>query len=172
MPGIIINNLIKEETVASQRSPLDSTIFTELQQAASLSHSQDSDRNLLFDMLTLSCFIGPCPSKCAQTTQGKVDYHVYPSGTRVIKAFTANNFVFYDKSGHVLKKQQQINTQHSHICADNLAHPKELSKRSEDQVICRYKEPSNMPCTGSIANGYESQPSWTTGRHAGRLLQN
>ncbi len=31
MPGIIINNLIKEETVASQRSPLDSTIFAELQ---------------------------------------------------------------------------------------------------------------------------------------------
>ncbi len=31
MAGIIINNLIKEETVASQRSPLDSTIFAELQ---------------------------------------------------------------------------------------------------------------------------------------------
>jgi hypothetical protein len=31
MPGIIINNLIKEETVASQRSPLDSIIFAELQ---------------------------------------------------------------------------------------------------------------------------------------------
>jgi hypothetical protein len=30
MPGIIINNLIKEETVASQRSPLNSTIFAEL----------------------------------------------------------------------------------------------------------------------------------------------
>ncbi len=29
-PGIIINNLIKEETMASQRSPLDSTIFPEL----------------------------------------------------------------------------------------------------------------------------------------------
>jgi hypothetical protein len=43
MPGIIINNLIKEETMASQRSPLDSTIFAELQQAASLSHSHDSD---------------------------------------------------------------------------------------------------------------------------------
>jgi hypothetical protein len=35
MAGIIINNLIKEETVASQRSPVDSTIFAELQQAAS-----------------------------------------------------------------------------------------------------------------------------------------
>jgi hypothetical protein len=30
MAGIIINNLIKDETVASQRSPLDSTVFAEL----------------------------------------------------------------------------------------------------------------------------------------------
>jgi hypothetical protein len=30
MAGIIINNLIKEVNVASQRSPLDSTIFAEL----------------------------------------------------------------------------------------------------------------------------------------------
>jgi hypothetical protein len=104
MPGIIINNLIKEETIASQRSPLDSAIFAELQRAASSSHSHDSDQDLLFDMLTLSRFIGPCVSKYAQTTQDKVDYHVYPSGTRVIKAFTANDFVFYDKSGHILKK--------------------------------------------------------------------
>jgi hypothetical protein len=59
MPGIIINNLIKEkeETVASQRSPLDSTIFAELQQATSLSHSHDFDQTLLFDMPTLSRFI-------------------------------------------------------------------------------------------------------------------
>ena len=55
-------------------------------------------------MLTLSQLIGPHVSKYTQTTQDKVDYHVYPSGTRVIKAFTANDFVFYDKSGHVLKK--------------------------------------------------------------------
>ncbi len=96
MPSIIINNLIKEETVASQRSPLDSTIFAELQRAASSSHSHDSDRILLFDMLTLSCFIGPCVSEYAQTTQDKVDYHVYPSGTRVIKGFTANDFIFYN----------------------------------------------------------------------------
>jgi hypothetical protein len=55
-------------------------------------------------MLTLSQLIGPHVSKYTQTTQDKVDYHVYPSGTRVIKAFTANDFVFYDKSGHILKK--------------------------------------------------------------------
>jgi hypothetical protein len=104
MPGIIINNLIKDKTVASQCSPLDSTIFGELQQAASLSHSHDSGQNLLFDMLTLSHFIGPRVSECAQTTQENIDYHVYPSETCVIKAFTANNFIFYDKNGHILKK--------------------------------------------------------------------
>jgi hypothetical protein len=57
MPGIIINNLIKEETIASQRSPLDSTIFAELQQAASSSLTCNSDQNLLFDILTLARWI-------------------------------------------------------------------------------------------------------------------
>ncbi len=104
MAGIDINNLIKEETVASQRSPLDSIVFAGLQRAASSSHSCDADWDLLFDILTLACFIGPRVSEYAQTTQDKVDYHVYPSGTRVIKAFTANDFVFYNKNGHVLKK--------------------------------------------------------------------
>ncbi len=97
MAGIIINNLIKEETVASQCSPLDSTIFAELQRAASSSHSCNSNQNLLFDILTPARFIRPLVSEYAQTTQDMVDYHVYPSGAWVIKAFTANDFVFYDK---------------------------------------------------------------------------
>ncbi len=103
MAGIIINNLIKEKTVASQRSPLDSPIFAELQQAASSSHSCNSDQNLLFGILTLAYFIGQCISEHAQTIQDKVDYHVYPSGTRVIKAFTANDIIFYEwiQSGYI-----------------------------------------------------------------------
>jgi hypothetical protein len=104
MAGIIINNFIKEETVTSQRSSLDSTIFAELQRAASSYHSCNSDQNLLFDILTLAHFIGPRISEYAQTTQDKADYHGYPSGTCIIKAFTANDFVFYDKNGHILTK--------------------------------------------------------------------
>jgi hypothetical protein len=80
MAGIIINNLIKEKSVASQHSPLDSTVFAELQHAASSSHSCNSDQNLLFNILTLVRFIGPHVSEYAQTTQDKVDYQVYPSG--------------------------------------------------------------------------------------------
>jgi hypothetical protein len=68
MAGIIINNLIKEDTVASQHSPLDSIVFAELQRAASSSHSCNSNQILLFDLLTLARFIGPRISEYAQTT--------------------------------------------------------------------------------------------------------
>ena len=39
----------------------------------------------------------------AQTTSKKVDYHTYPSGNKVIKAYTADEFVFFDKVGNTLK---------------------------------------------------------------------
>ncbi len=41
-------------------------------------------------------------SKYAQTTDKNVDYHVYPSGKQVIKAFTANDFQFFDKYSQVI----------------------------------------------------------------------
>jgi hypothetical protein len=102
MPGIIINNLIKQEDVASQRAPLDNAIFAEINRAAKASHSRDSDRNLLFDILTFARYIGPRVSEYAQTTQERVDYHVYPNGMSVIKAFTANDFVFCDNNNNIL----------------------------------------------------------------------
>lgn len=46
--------------------------------------------------------IGPRVSKVGQTSPTKINYHVYQSEKRVIKAFTANNFVFFDKSGHII----------------------------------------------------------------------
>jgi hypothetical protein len=54
MPGIIINNLITQENIASQRAPLDDAIFAEIARAAKASHSLNSDQNLLFDILTLA----------------------------------------------------------------------------------------------------------------------
>jgi hypothetical protein len=41
-------------------------------------------------------------SKYAQTRDKNVDYHVYPSGKQVIKAFTANDFQFFDKNSQVI----------------------------------------------------------------------
>jgi hypothetical protein len=39
-----------------------------------------------------------------KTTQDKVkNYHTYPSGTTVIKAFVASDFIFYDDKKHIVK---------------------------------------------------------------------
>ena len=62
----------------------------------------DSKQNCLFDVVCIGWFIGPRVSEYAQRSPLKVDYHVYPSGKKVIKAFTADDFAFYDKSGDLI----------------------------------------------------------------------
>ncbi len=61
--GIFINNLVKEEDIARQRSPLDSAIFAKLLRKLNVSCSLDSEQHTLFDLVILSCYIGPCVSK-------------------------------------------------------------------------------------------------------------
>ncbi len=100
--GIIITNRKREEDVAAQRCPLSNAIFAKLQRKATASHSFDSDCNYLFDMVCIGRFIGPLVSEYAQTSPSTVDYHIYPSGKKLIKAFMANDFVFYNKLGNLI----------------------------------------------------------------------
>ncbi len=54
--------------------------------------------------MAVGCYIGPRLSKYAQTTQDKVKYHTYSSDTTVIKAFIANNFIYYDNRKCIIKE--------------------------------------------------------------------
>ena len=85
-----------------QRYPLSNTIFIELQRKAAMSHSLDSEQNCLFDVTCIGRFIGPRVSNFTQTSPTTIDYHVYPSGNRVIKTVIADDFAFYDKSGDLI----------------------------------------------------------------------
>lgn len=98
VPARLIDNLAKEENVAWQRSPLDSAIFARLQSKAAASSSPDSADNVFFNLLALGRYIGPRLSEYAQTTQSTYDLHTYPSGRKVVKAFTSLDFVFYDEN--------------------------------------------------------------------------
>ncbi len=86
--------MLWEEDIARQRAPLNNKIFAKLRQTAIASKCKDSVSDLLFNVVALGCYIGPCLSKYAQTAQDKVNHHTYPSGKTVIKAFIANNFIF------------------------------------------------------------------------------
>ncbi len=74
MTRVIINNIIKEDNIAKQQAPLDNAIF-----AKNLTNNPNSDRSLLADIVALGQYIGPQVGKYMQTTQSKVDHHVYPS---------------------------------------------------------------------------------------------
>ena len=99
MGGIIITNHAREEDIAIQRYPLSLEILAKLGTMAESSSSVDAKQNLIFDITCLGRFISPRVTEYAQTSPNKVDYHTYPSGTKVIQAFIANNFVFYNTSG-------------------------------------------------------------------------
>jgi hypothetical protein len=103
MTAILLNNVLQEEDIARQCAPLDNEIFAELHQTAIASKCKDSVSDLLFDAVALGCYIGPRLSEYAQTTQDKVNHHTYPSGKTVIKAFIANDFIFYDEKKCVVK---------------------------------------------------------------------
>jgi hypothetical protein len=67
------------------------------------SKCKDSVSDLLFDVVALGCYIGPRLSEYAQTTQEKVNFHTYPSGKVVIKAFIANDSIFYNEKKCLVK---------------------------------------------------------------------
>jgi hypothetical protein len=80
MVGILINNLIKEEDIARQRSPLNRNIYAEMLRRSNVSRLPDSEQRTVFDVTTMGRYLGPRMSEYAQTTDKTVDYHVYPSG--------------------------------------------------------------------------------------------
>jgi hypothetical protein len=104
MTAILLNNMSREEDIARQCAPLDNNFFAKLPQMATASKCEDSVSDLLFDVVALSCYIGPRLSKYAQATQDKVNYHTYPSGTTVIKVFIANDLIFYNNRKCIIKE--------------------------------------------------------------------
>ena len=83
--------MLCEEEIAWQHAPLDNEIFAQLCSTAKASNCDDLVHNLLFDIMALGSYISPHLSKYAQTTQDKVNYHTYPSGHQVIKAFITDD---------------------------------------------------------------------------------
>jgi len=98
-----IMNHQKEKDITVQQYPLNSEILAKLATMALSSPSTDSEKNLMFVVTCLGRFIGPRVSEYAKKSSKKVDYHKYSLGKKVIKAFTANNLVFSNKSGHTLE---------------------------------------------------------------------
>jgi hypothetical protein len=115
MTAAFLNNMLREEDIARHCALLDNKLFAELHQTATASKCEVSVSDLLFDIVALGCYIQPCLSKYAQTTQDKVNHHTYLSGKMVIKAFIPNDIIFYDEKKHVVKDLNEDSLQQAHF---------------------------------------------------------
>jgi hypothetical protein len=137
MMAILLNNMLREEDIVRQHAPLNNKKIAELHQTATASKCKDSVSDLLFNAVALGCYIGPCLSEYAQTTQGKVDHHTHPSGKTVIKVLIANDFIFYDEKKACRQGFEQRFLPMSLFCQDHLAYTKEPSEWPIDYPCSR-----------------------------------
>ncbi len=93
----IINAREQEEDIARQRSSITNEICVYLLNHVRDGASQDSFEAVMTDFLIVIRLLGLRVSEYAQTTQHEIDVHEYPSGKRVIKAFTPLDFTIHDK---------------------------------------------------------------------------
>ena len=63
---------------------------------------QDSAESATFDWFNIIKYTGFRVAEYIQTTQSKVDEFEYASGNKVIKAFVANDWKFYDDNGRLM----------------------------------------------------------------------
>ena len=92
----------QEEDIARQRSPITNEIFAYLLNRNRDNALQDSFEAAVTDFMIIIRLLGLRVSEYAQTTQNKIDVHEYPSGKRVIKAFTPLDFIIYDKNNAII----------------------------------------------------------------------
>jgi hypothetical protein len=154
------------------------------------SRDEDLVHNLLFDIVAISCFIGPCLNKYVQTSQENVNVHTYPSGNTVVKAFVANNIIFYSKKQRIIRDLNkaslnkaalvkitwgiQTNCQNNQTItlAANMANPAICPMCSAMQMVlkaCWLHQPNYMPVV--IYKMKKNKIFWLSGNKIDELLR-
>ena len=90
---ILIKNLETEEGIAIQRRPLNAKIFAAIYEMAK-SASLDSAEAVSCNVVAVGKQNGWRRGEHSQTKKKEVDYHVYPSGTKVMKSINGNDVQF------------------------------------------------------------------------------
>ena len=97
----IVKNLKEEEDIAKRRDPITSEIYAEIIRQAKEAEP-GSEKWLLGKLANVAKNIGPRSCEYAQKKANEVEYHVYPSGNKVVKAFTREDITFLDKNSRKL----------------------------------------------------------------------
>lgn len=106
--AILYRNIKAEEDIARRRQPLSNETITVVLREAKNSH-QDSLEALVGDIIRVASQVGPRAAEIVQKTASKHEVHTYPSGKKVTKAMTTENFKFLDARGRIIKNTSTRN---------------------------------------------------------------
>ena len=142
----IIHASEHEETIARQQSPITIEMYVAMVKLAKES-AADSAETVVFQFFNLSKVAGFRLAEYAQTTQTKVDKFEYASGNKVIKAFIATDWKFYDGEGRLITTHS-LDGLYSTVCKwAGRIDTKELAEWTVDNICC-----------GQQASSYLSSP--------------
>ena len=91
MVAEIVHNLEREEDIATQCKSIPIEMFAEISRRGN-APSASQETKLLASAAKLAKVLGPRSREYAQKTISEVDYHDYPSGKAVIKAWIRNDY--------------------------------------------------------------------------------
>ena len=131
----IIHNLEREETIASQRSPLDDKIHAELLNLAKQS-TVNSLEAAVADIATSGKATGVRVSEHSQTKLDTVDYHEYPSGKQVIKAITGKDAIFSDIDGKIFQIKRRADLKRVHAVVVTWRFQKKKNAKMVNKLGC------------------------------------
>jgi hypothetical protein len=112
----LINAVKCEEEIANQRSQITNKMFLAMCKNASKT-AKDSINNVVFNFFCLIRVCGFRVAEYAQTTKSKIDFHEYPSGIHLTKAFLPTDWVFRGAKNASIKV---------HLTNNNCKLPKQL----------------------------------------------
>lgn len=93
-----IKNQEKVEPAAAKREPLHDKVIVRMFELAKESHKHGA-RNTIWKWVGLGRFGGYRRQEFAMDKKDEIQYYVKPNGETVVRAFTRENFIFYNEDG-------------------------------------------------------------------------
>ena len=136
----LVNNLKKEEDIATQRLPLDDKIHAELINMRNKGN-KDSAESVVSEIVSSGKSTGYRASEHSQKTQDKVDYHHYPSGKEIMKALNGNDIAFADKKGVLFQIKKKADIKRVHSVVITWRHQKNRRNGEKTRLIADHAHP-------------------------------
>jgi hypothetical protein len=141
---IIVNNLEREEDIAKQRKPLNTSIHAEIIKFAAEAN-KDSLEEVVSNVIAAGKFLGWRASEHSQTSQDKVDYHKYPSGNEVMKAINGNDVIYTDKKGKLIEIRKKSDLKKVHALIITFRHQKNRQNNQQIRLLALKSCPEICP---------------------------